>query len=83
MLAPLLMKRVWKNVNLTTAIDNVHGPYKLTMSMDHLGNGTGLSRLHGVLMKYTPPPPKRLGAVITQDNWPIAYVSRNSLAHNQ
>jgi hypothetical protein len=28
----------------------------LTMSMDHLGNGTGLSRLHEALMIYTPPP---------------------------
>ncbi len=28
----------------------------LTMSMDHLGNGTGLSRLHKALMIYTPPP---------------------------
>jgi hypothetical protein len=26
------------------------------MSMDHLGNGTGLSRLHEALMIYTPPP---------------------------
>jgi hypothetical protein len=54
----------------------------LTMSMDHI-NGTGLSRLHEVLMKYTPPPPEGLGAVITQDNWPIVYVSWNSLACNQ
>jgi hypothetical protein len=30
----------------------------LTMSMDHLGNGTGLSRLHEALMIYTPPPLK-------------------------
>ena len=28
----------------------------LTMSMDHLGNGTGLTRLHVALMIYTPPP---------------------------
>ncbi len=28
----------------------------LTMSMDHLGNGTGLSRLHEALMIYTPSP---------------------------
>jgi hypothetical protein len=28
----------------------------LTMSMDHLGNGTGLSRLNEALMIYTPPP---------------------------
>ena len=28
MLAPLLMKRVWRNVNLSTAFDNVNGPYK-------------------------------------------------------
>jgi hypothetical protein len=28
----------------------------LTMPMDHLGNGTGLSRFHEVLMIYTPPP---------------------------
>jgi hypothetical protein len=28
----------------------------LTMSMDHLRNGTGLSRLHEALMIYTPPP---------------------------
>ncbi len=28
----------------------------LTMSMDHLGNGTSLSRLHEALMIYTPPP---------------------------
>jgi hypothetical protein len=28
----------------------------LTMSMDHLGNGNGLSRLHETLMIYTPPP---------------------------
>ncbi len=28
----------------------------LTMPMDHLGNGTGLSRLHEALMIYTPPP---------------------------
>ncbi len=28
----------------------------LTMSMDHLGNGTFLSRLHEALMIYTPPP---------------------------
>ncbi len=57
-----------------TAFDNVNGPSE---------NGTGLSRLPEALMKYTPPPPKRLGAVITPDNWPIAYVSWNSLARNQ
>jgi hypothetical protein len=28
----------------------------LTMSMDHLGNGTGLSRPHEARMIYTPPP---------------------------
>jgi hypothetical protein len=28
----------------------------LTMSIDHLGNGTCLSRLHEALMIYTPPP---------------------------
>ncbi len=28
----------------------------LTMSMDHLGNGTGLSRLHEAPMIYTLPP---------------------------
>jgi hypothetical protein len=28
----------------------------LTKSMDHLGNGTGLSRLHEALMIYTLPP---------------------------
>jgi hypothetical protein len=28
----------------------------LTMSMDHLRNGTGLSRLHEALMIYTTPP---------------------------
>ncbi len=27
----------------------------LTMSMDHLGNSTSLSRLHEALMIYTPP----------------------------
>ncbi len=28
----------------------------LTMSMNHLGNGTSLSRLHEALMIHTPPP---------------------------
>ncbi len=40
-------KRVWRNANPATAFD---------MSMDHLGNGTGLSRLHEALMIYLPPP---------------------------
>ena len=57
-----------------TAFDNVNGPSE---------NGTSLSRLHEALMKYTPPPPTGLGAVITQDNWHVVYVSPNSLARNQ
>jgi hypothetical protein len=40
---PSLHKRVWRNANPATAFD---------MSMDHLGNGTGLSRLHEALMIY-------------------------------
>jgi hypothetical protein len=44
---PSLHKRVWRNANPATALDN---------SMDNLGNGTGISRLHEALMIYTPPP---------------------------
>jgi len=44
---PLSSEESWRNANPATALD---------MSMDHLGNGTGLSRLHEALMIYTPPP---------------------------
>ncbi len=50
------MAKCWP-LSSEESVEKCHSfKHHLTMSMDHLGNGTGLSRLHEALMIYTSPP---------------------------